>query len=887
MKRILLICLVVLACYSLTAVPAAPFLTTYTQEDGSTLEIYVRGDERLNWSETSDGYTLLNRNKSKYYAIKDQDGDLVVSDIKANDPENRTAKEVAFLNSIPKYLRYSQNQVNLANEIRRSRMGGFPTTGENNLLLILANFTDTYPNYTQANFNNMMNQNNYGGVGSFKQYYLEVSYGQLTVNTTVVGWVDVPHNHDYYGPQERWAEFARDAVYAADPEVDYSQFDNNGDGRVDGVAIYHQGKGQETTGDTSDIWSHSFSLLGGGYNVTLDGVQISEYTMQAEKQYWSMAGIGVICHEFGHNLGTPDFYDTDYQTNGNQDGTGEWDIMGSGAYNDGGDRPAHHNMWSKSFYGWVEPQEIYYSGNISVPSSTTNPIAYYFTTPVDGEYIMLENVQQTGFNAGVPGNGLLVYHADENWIQSHLNQNNINTTSHQGFYVVPAQGSTNSSSAPFPTYSVTAFTDNSYPSIPSWGDYDISKGLTNITKTGGIVSFDFFDNSAYIPQVTMTNFMNNQYFEIGQEVNLDLEIYSSLSDMSIDMVEIFVNGITQHVHFAEPYNYSLPVTIEHYESNNGTGLNELKVRVYTNHQDYDYYYYFNVTGDEPRFLDQFEGYADFALSFGEWELIDNDNQETSYLPDYDYPNQISQKSFMIFNPNETTPFIREIDAYSGEKMAVAFSNSTEVANDDWLISSPIDLAIVIDEFPRELMLNLKVLGSGEEGELFNILYSSEATDFQEFIPLNDSPLEAEDDWTDLSFTLPAGGLVKVAIQVVSTAGKYVMIDDVSVIERLLVSNQDNDVNLVNSIVASNYPNPFNPETTISFDMPQAGNAKVQIFNLKGQLVNTILNSQVASGNQEVVWNARDSKHKEVASGVYFFRVKTDNSSVQRKMVLQK
>ena len=50
--------------------------------------------------------------------------------------------------------------------------------------------------------------------------------------------------------------------------------------------------------------------------------------MQAEKQYWSMAGIGVICHEFGHNLGAPDFYDTNYQTSGNQDGTGEWDIMG-------------------------------------------------------------------------------------------------------------------------------------------------------------------------------------------------------------------------------------------------------------------------------------------------------------------------------------------------------------------------------------------------------------------------------------------------------------------------------------------------------------------------------------------------------------------------------
>ena len=552
----------------------------------------------------------------------------------------------------------------------------------------------------------------------------------------------------------------------------------------------------------------------------------------------------------------------------------------------GGDRPAHHNMWTKKFYGWVQPQELYYDGNISIPSSTTNPVAYYFTTPVNGEYMLLENVQQTGFNASVPGNGLLVYHADENWILSHLNQNNINTTSHQGLYIVAAGGSTNSGSALFPTYSATALTDNSYPSIPSWGNYDISKGLTNITKTGGVVSFNFFDNSAYSPQVTFTNLMNNQYFGIGDEINMDLDIYTSISEINIDMVEIYVNGITQQVHLAEPYDYSLTATVEHSQNNN-TGLNEIKVRIFTNFQDYDFYYYFNVVGDEPRFLDQFEDYSDFAISFDEWELIDNDNQETVYLPYYDYPNQITQKAFMIFNPNTTSPFIREIDAYSGEKMAVAFSNSTEVANDDWLISPEADLAVVIDEFPREMILNLKVLGTQEDGELFNVLYSSVTTNFEEFIPLNDTPIEAQEDWTDLSFNLPAGDLVKVAVQVVSTGGMYVMVDDISIFERMVVSNQDNEINVVNPISASNYPNPFNPETTISFDMPQAGKANVQIYNLRGQLVKTLLNNQVSAGTKNIIWNGRDSKNNSVASGVYFYRIKTANETIQKKMVLQK
>ncbi len=873
-----------MACYGLMAVPAAPYLTTYTQEDGSTLEIYVRGDERLNWSETSDGYTLLNHNKSKYYAMKDQDGDLVLSQVKANDPENRSRDERDFLSSISKHLRYSEAQVNIANEVRNSRLGGFPTSGENNLLVILANFSDTNPTYTQANFNNMMNQNNYSGVGSFKQYYLEVSYGQLTINTTVVGWVNVSNTHDYYGPQNRWAEFARDAVYAADPLVDYSQFDNDNDGRVDGVAIYHQGRGQETTGDPTDIWSHSFSLTSAGYYVILDGVQIAEYTMQAERQYWSMAGIGVIAHEFGHNLGTPDFYDTDYQTGGQQDGTGEWDIMGSGAYNGGGDRPAHHNMWTKKYFGWVDLQELYYDGNISLPSSTTNPIAYYFTSPVNGEYMLLENVQQTGFNASVPGNGLLICHVDEPWIMSHLGQNNINTTSHQGLYIVPAQGGTNSSSAPFPTYSVTSFTDNSYPSIPSWGTYDVSKGLTNITKTGGVVNFNFFDNSAYTPKVTFTNLMNNQYFVPGQEVNLDMEIKMSIAQMNIDMVEIFVNGVTQHVHLAEPYNYSLETTIEH--ADNNSGQNEIKVRVYTNFQNYDSYYYFNVNW-EPRFLDQFEDYVDFSLSFGEWEVIDNDNQDTVYLPYYDYPNLSDPKSFMIFNPNETNPYNREIQAYSGDKMAVAFSNSSQVANDDWLITPQLDLSVVLDEYNRQMNLKLNVLGTEEDGELFNVLYATDYPEFEDFITLNESPIEAEEEWANLSYILPSGEVAKVAIQVVSTGGMFVMVDDISVFETFPVSNDDNDISQVTSLKATNYPNPFNPETTISFNMPQAGKAQVQIYNLRGQLVKTILNKNISQGKQEIVWKGLDKNNNKVASGIYLYRILTDSQTIQKKMILLK
>jgi M6 family metalloprotease-like protein len=620
MKKRILILLIAVYCLGLFAIPAAPGIIDFNQQDGTTIQIYNRGDERLNWAETLDGYTLLNKDKSKVYAIKDAEGNLVPSDIIAHENNHRTQIELSFLNSIPKGLRYSALQSELAAQVRNARMGGFPTTGTQNMILILANFNDTNTTYSQSAFDNLMNQSNYSGTGSFKDYYFECSYGQLTVNTTVVGWVDVVNNHDYYGPDARWAEFVRDACQAADDLVDFSEFDNDNDGDVDGVAVIHQGRGQETTGDTSDIWSHNFSLSSGGISLYLDGVQIKDYTCQPEKTYYSMAGIGVICHEFGHNLGTPDFYDTDYQTNGNQDGTGEWDIMGSGAYNGGGDVPAHHNMWTKIFYGWVDAPELITDGNYTLDNAYEEAQAYYFTSPVDNEYYLLENVQQTGFGSELPGHGLLIYHVDGNWVNSHMGQNNINTTSHQGMYIIASNNVVNTGNAPYPSPGHEDFTDSSYPAIPSWGNYDIQKGLNNITEANGNISFNFFNDSYYTPTAVFEDVYNNQHFTVNEEINLNFEVISSIH--SVDFVDIKVNGISQGTLFAEPYELSftpnnsyighVPVEVTSYYGNENT-VTELMIYIDP---------YNNVL------LEDFESYTNATTDFQNWTNNDLDNQAT-------------------------------------------------------------------------------------------------------------------------------------------------------------------------------------------------------------------------------------------------------------------
>lgn len=101
-----------------------------------------------------------------------------------------------------------------------------------------------------------------------------------------------------------------------------------------------------------------------------------------------------------------------------------------------------------------------------------------------------------------------------------------------------------------------------------------------------------------------------------------------------------------------------------------------------------------------------------------------------------------------------------------------------------------------------------------------------------------------------------------------------------------VSNED-DVAPVIVLDANNYPNPFNPETTISFSLPTSGATSLQIFNLKGQLVRSLVNRDMAAGTQRVVWNGMDDNNNPVSSGLYFYQVNNAGKSITRKMLLAK
>jgi len=501
---------------SAQAVPAYPGIIETAQPDGTRVHVRLKGDERRNWAESPDGYSLLRNSRGYWtFARLNASGAVEASDIVyRNNPHD--AQRAGIRPHIG-MTRGAGTMERVKSDLQVDE--SFPATGNRKLLMLLVNYENTQPVFGQSDFDAMMNEAGYGGIGSFRDYYLEQSYGKLDITTTVTRWVTLPHPKSYYGP-EGAINMIRDALTLLDNEINLRDFDNDGDGVLDGLAVIHQGAGQEYTGGVDDIWSHSSSISG----MEFDGVQVRRYTMEPELLGTTgrMSTIGVVCHEFGHNLGAPDFYDTDYESSGGEyPGTGVWDLMGSGAWNgDRGDRPAGTNMWQKIQLGWCNPTMLTESEQVdNVPSADSEPAAYRFDTTVPGEYFIMENRQQNGeFDSALPGHGLIIYHVNEAHIRESVDINNLNVSYPQAIYTVCASattdpdsyyssyGNVNSDGAPFPgSTGATIFDDNSTPSAKSIDGRNSYKALGNITENSdGTISFTFTAGETPVAPVNLT-----------------------------------------------------------------------------------------------------------------------------------------------------------------------------------------------------------------------------------------------------------------------------------------------------------------------------------------------------------------------------------------------
>ena len=238
----------------------------------------------------------------------------------------------------------------------------------------------------------------------------------------VVGPYKVSNTAKYYAGSDG-TEFAEIAFYEAcqqaNSDVDFSDYDLDDDGIVDMVFFYYAGYNQ-AEGAANTIWPHQYSFQWTDYSdVEFDGKKLGSYACTSELNGTSetnMCGIGTACHEFGHAMGLPDFYDADYEDNGQSAGMFFFSTMDSGSYNNDGRTPPFFTIEERIMLGWINEADAFLtfdaSGSYTIPSVDNN-VAYKTPTDKDGEYFVYECRGNNGWDAGLDSHGLVVTHVDK------------------------------------------------------------------------------------------------------------------------------------------------------------------------------------------------------------------------------------------------------------------------------------------------------------------------------------------------------------------------------------------------------------------------------------------------------------------------------------------
>ena len=516
--------------------PVNPAPFEYTQPDGTKVTLRCRGDEYSSWIETTDQtVVVMNENGwAEYATIKNNE--LTGSGIKVRNTPNvkralaasgipgRTeimallAKErdalIAYLDSAAEAEKYAEDEDDEVSRPsapmkRKAAAAKAPATPlaqvrKQRVLCILMQFPDKPFQKTKQDFENFWNGENYNGQTmqrSVSDFYKENSYGYVQeVKATVVGPFTAKKKYAQYkgkNKQERYdkaKELMKEAVNAAIKSgVNLGEFDKNGNDTVDCVHIVFAGT------EFSDAAKQGLFDPHHNYaKVTKNKIKTWDYIITPEVVSGYMgdeiAPIGSVCHEYGHVLGAPDFYDN----NGKYPGTGHWDVMAAGSNNNFGRTPAHHNPYTKAYiFKWVTPETI----NPSVinklytvtPSVTTK--CFYRINGNESDFFLIENKlvnpkapgQDHSFNAETPAYGynghecgLLIYHiASTSIMTTYTMLHRANDMYPQGCYIVnanstypypnesPASYGTNDAEWPYPLNGKRFFTSNSTPSSTS------------------------------------------------------------------------------------------------------------------------------------------------------------------------------------------------------------------------------------------------------------------------------------------------------------------------------------------------------------------------------------------------------------------------------------
>ena len=497
------------ASISVQASPADPTPYKYIQPDGSVITLHSHGDEFYSW----------------------------ITDDAGNEVE---VCDDGYVRKVARPLSAQEKREASQNSPMRTSSSLAPqyaqTSGSPHFLILLIQFSDK--KFIEGNtdeqvrlaFDDMMNKTGYNvnsAVGSVQDYFNDNSNGQFIPVFDVYGPVTVSGKLADYGAtlnsKNHDSGVARaliEACYKEKDNIDFSKYDDNNDHIVDNIFFFFAGNSEaENTSVSTNIWPHKWnaywSLNSGNYqNENIPGTTIkykdatehctsgttpalngymldvygctSEFTGRTSVQ----CGIGTFCHEFSHTLGLDDFYDTDYEDNGEGDGLFHYSLMSSGNYNghDSGTNtdghiPPSYTSIDKVEMGWSSWTSLS-SGSDYTLSETNKMTAYRTILSSSGsdEYFVYEARNGQKWDSPLP-TGLLIYHVRE----SQFNSSGNKLESNPGIYFKAAYPSSlnpphaSEANVPYPgPNNITSFDNNSPSPATDWSGKWYGDALSDI-----------------------------------------------------------------------------------------------------------------------------------------------------------------------------------------------------------------------------------------------------------------------------------------------------------------------------------------------------------------------------------------------------------------------
>lgn len=510
MKRYILSLLLASLTLWIMAVPALRIRRSVTLDDGRTVMVTARGDEDFDFFITDDGEMVLLQD-SVFHATG-----MTLEEYLASQPDEP---------SLPRYARKKVGSV--ASALVKP-------TGAKKIPVILTAFKDKQ--FTVANTDQRVNEfyndffngtNIYSATGTYdsntnlgcvRQYFLDQSLGQFQPEFTIIGPVELDSVYSYYGKQkgktkdEHYSEFVRESFRKALAlEDDWTQFDNDGNGKVDMCVIIFAGLGQNYTnayGDQNTIWPQEMPT-----SYTIDGITLSGCSSTCEMHptahnggvitAWQPDGIGVAIHEISHALGLPDLYDKNYH----EFGLDYWSIMDYGMYTRASKVPVGYTAYEREFLGWQETETINEPRTVHLTCFHQGGKGYKIVNEANpDEYYILDNRQAMGWDWGAcsnRGHGMLVYHVDYN--STIWTSNNVNTLwtiyadstknhYHQSLTIIPANNSfIGSNNATTQSQWQTSLKGNPYPGITENHELTDESIPASIVYTGGYMGKPIVD----------------------------------------------------------------------------------------------------------------------------------------------------------------------------------------------------------------------------------------------------------------------------------------------------------------------------------------------------------------------------------------------------------